>query len=127
MIGLAGLACLWHADPWRLIMLSLGVSAAALGPATLWRRADARAATAGGIVGLLLFAALTLVAALPGAAPAFAPAVAAAGRAAWPEALRKAALTYPALVAVPAGAAVVLLARRRTRRRAPAAVRSVRS
>jgi len=127
VIGLAGLAGLWHADPWRLIMLSLGVSAAALGPATLWRRADARAATAGGIVGLVLFAALTLVAALPGAAPAFAPAVAAAGRAAWPEALRKAALTYPALVAVPAGAAVVLLTRRRSRRRAPAAVRSVRS
>ena len=73
VIGLAGLAALWHADPWRLIMLSLGVSAAALGPATLWRWADARAATAGGIVGLLLFAALTLVAALPGAAPAFAP------------------------------------------------------
>ena len=44
------------------------MSAAALGPAALWRRADARAATAGGIVGLLLFAALTLVAALPGAA-----------------------------------------------------------
>jgi hypothetical protein len=127
VIGLAGLAALWHADPWRLIMLSLGVSAAALGPATLWRRADARAATAGGIVGLVLFAALTLVAALPGAAPAFAPAVAAAGRAAWPEALRKAALTYPALVSVPAGAAVVLLTRRRTRRHAPAAVRSVRS
>jgi hypothetical protein len=127
VIGLAGLAALWHADPWRLILLALGVSAAALGPATLWRRADARAATAGGIVGLLLFAALTLVAALPGAAPAFAPAVAAAGRAAWPEAFRKAALTYPAIVAVPAGAAVVLLARRRTRRRAPAAVRSVRS
>ena len=32
VIGLAGLAALWHADPWRLIMLSLGVSAAALGP-----------------------------------------------------------------------------------------------
>jgi hypothetical protein len=56
-----------------------------------------------------------------------APAVAAAGRAAWPESLRKAALAYPALVAVPAGAAVVLLARRRTGRRVPAAVRSVRS
>ena len=96
VIGLAGLAALWHIDPWRLIVLSLGVSAAALGPATLWRRADARAATAGGIVGLVLFAALTLVAALPGAAPIFAPAVAAAGRAAWPEALRKAVLTYPA-------------------------------
>ena len=78
-------------------------------------------------MGLLIFAALTLVAALPGAAPALAPAVAAAGRAAGPEALRKAALTYPALVAVPAGAAVVLSTRRRTRRRAPAAVRSVRS
>ena len=127
VIGLAGLAALWHADPWRLILLALGVSAAALGPAALWRRADARAATAGGIVGLLLFAALTLVAALPGAVPVFAPAVAAAGRAAWPEALRKATLAYPALVAAPAGAAVVLLVRRRTRRRAPAAVRSVRS
>ena len=127
MIGLAGLAALWHVDPWRLILLALGVSAAALGPAALWRRANSRAATAGGIVGLVLFAALTLVAALPGAAPVFAPAVAAAGRVAWPEPLRKAALTYPALVAVPAGAAVVLLARRRTGRRAPAAVRSVRS
>jgi hypothetical protein len=127
VIGLAGLAGLWHADPWRLIVLALGVSAAALGPAALLRRVDARAATAGGIVGLLIFAALTLVAVLPGAAPALAPAVAAAGRAAGPEALRKAALTYPALVAVPAGAAVVLLTRRRTRRRAPAAVRSVRS
>jgi hypothetical protein len=127
VIGVAGLAGLWHADPWRLIVLALGVSAAALGPAALWRRTDTRAATAGGIVGLLLFAALTLVAALPGAVPAFAPAVAAAGRAAWPEAMRKAALTYPVLVAVPVGAAVVLLLRRRTNRRAPAAVRSVRS
>ena len=78
-------------------------------------------------MGLLLFAALTLVAALPGAVPVLAPAVAAAGRAAWPEALRKATLAYPALVAAPAGAAVVLLVRRPTRRRAPAAVRSVRS
>ena len=127
VIGLAGLASFWHVDPWWLIMLSLGVSAAALGPATLWRRTDSRAATAGGIVGLLLFAALTLGAALPGAAPALAPAAAAAGRAAWPESLRKAALAYPALVAVPAGAAVVFLARRRTRRRVPSAVRSVRS
>jgi hypothetical protein len=127
VIGLAGLAGLWQADPWRLIVLALGVSAAALGPAALFRRVDARAATAGGIVGLLFFAALTLVAALPGAVPVLAPAVAAAGRAAWPEALRKAALTYPALVAVPAGAAIVLLTRRRTGRRAPAAVRSVRS
>lgn len=127
VIGLAGLAGLWHSDPWRLIVLALGVSAAALGPATLWRRTDSRASIAGGIVGLLLFAALTLVAELPGAAPAFAPAVAAAGRAPWSEPLQKAALTYPALVAVPAGAAVVLLTRRRTRRRAPAAVRSVRS
>ena len=74
-------------------------------------------------MGLLLFAALTLVAALPGAAPVFAPAVAAAGRAAWPEALRKAALTYPALIAVPVGAAVVLLpaARRGAERRPPSA------
>jgi len=127
VIGLAGLAGLWHADPWRLIVLGLGVSAAALGPAALFRRVDARAATAGGIVGLLFFAALSLVAALPGAAPVLSPAVAAAGRAAWPEALRKAALMYPALVAVPAGAVVVLLTRRRTKRRAPAAVRSVRS
>jgi hypothetical protein len=107
--------------------LALGVSAAALGPATLWRRADSRAAIAAGIVGLLLFAAVTLVGELPGAAPAFAPAVAAAGRAAWPEAFRTAAVTYPALVAVPAGAAVLFLFRRRTGRRAPAAVRSVRS
>jgi hypothetical protein len=127
VIGLAGLAGLWHADPWWLILLALGVSAAALGPAALWRRADSRAATAGGIVGLVVFAALTLVAEFPGAAPAFAPAIAAAGRAAWSEPLQKAALTYPALVAVPAGAAVLLLARRRTRRRAPAAARSVRS
>ena len=57
----------------------------------------------------MLFAALTLVAELPGAVPAFAPAVAAAGRAAWSEAMQQAALTYPALVAVPAGAAVLLL------------------
>ena len=103
------------------------MAAAALGPATLWRRADSRAATAGGIVGLAVFAVLTLVAELPGAAPALAPAVAAAGRAAGSEALRQAALTYPALVAVPASAAVLLLFRRRTVRRAPAAVRSVRS
>ena len=47
VIGLAGLAAVWHVDPWRLIVLALGVSAVALGPATLWRRADSRAATAG--------------------------------------------------------------------------------
>jgi len=126
VIGVAGLAALWHVDPWRLIVLALGVAAAGLGPSVLWRPAEP-VATAAGILALVIFAVLTLVALLPGAAPILGSAAEAAGRVVWSEPLRHAALAYPALVAVPAGAAIALAVRPRRGRRAPAAARSVRS
>lgn len=121
-IALGGAASLWHLDPWRLIVLALGVAAAGLAPATVWRPAGSAAGTASAVLGLVVFIALTVLAETRGIAPS----IVASPRLAWAEALREAVLAYPAIAAAPAGAAVLLLARRRTRQRVPAAVRSVR-
>lgn len=101
VFGVAGVASLWPVDPWWLSMLALGGAASALAPATLWPAPAERsaAATTAGLVGLGVFAALVLAAELPGGGS-----------------LGAAALSYPAVVAVPAGACVLWIARRRARR-----------
>ena len=123
MIAIAGFASLWSVDPWALIVLALGLAAAGLGPATAWPPVNPRVATAAGVVGLAVFAALSLSAELRAAG--LTPAT--AGQPTWLHAGREAILTYPALAAVPAGATVLVILRRRTRRRAPSASRLVRS
>jgi hypothetical protein len=100
VLGVAGLAGGWPIDPWWLVLLALGIAAAALGPATLLPTANVRAATAAGVVGLALFAALAAVAHVRGA----------------PAGVAGAALAHPALVAAPAGAAVLWILRRPRRR-----------
>jgi hypothetical protein len=75
----------WSFDPWRLLMLALGVAAAAWAPARL--ATSPAGALAGPIVGGMAFVTL---AALPALSP---------GAPAWLEALAR----YPALVAMPLG------------------------
>jgi hypothetical protein len=123
VIATAGLASLWSVDPWALILFAVGIAAAALGPATAWPPVNPRVATAAGVVGLAVFATLTLFAELRSAGLT----ASTAGQPTWLHALREAILTYPALAAVPAGAVVLVILRRRTRRRAPSASRWVRS
>lgn len=99
VFGVVAAASLWPVDPWRLTVLALGGAAAALSPAVLWPPPSERpaAATVAGLVGLAVFAALAVAAGL---------------RAGSGEIL----LAYPAAVAVPAGAAVLWVARRGARR-----------
>jgi hypothetical protein len=123
VIAIAGLASLWSVDPWALIVLGLGIAAAGLGPATVWPPVNPRVATAAGVVGLAVFATLTASAGLRAAGLTSST----GGPSTWLHALREAIVTYPALAAVPAGAAVLVILRRRTRRRAPSASRLVRS
>jgi hypothetical protein len=101
VFGVAGVASLWPVDPWWLSMLALGGAASALAPSTLWPAPAERpaAATAAGLVGLGVFAVLALAAELPGGGS-----------------LGAAVLSYPAVVAVPAGACVLWIARRSARR-----------
>ena len=75
----------WPLDPWRVLMLGLGLAAAAWAPARL--ATSTAGALAGPIVGGVAFVAL---AALPAVAP---------GAPAWLDALAR----YPALVAMPLG------------------------
>ena len=119
----AAASFVWPADPWWLTVLALGAAASGLGPGALWPAADARAAAAGGAVGLLVFAALAVVSVLRGAGLAFTE----PARFAALDAARDVVLACPVLAALPAGALALLALRRRTRRRVPAAVRRVRS
>jgi len=75
----------WPIDPWRVLILALGLAAAAWAPARV--ATSSAGALAGPIVGGVAFVA---VAALPAVAP---------GAPAWLEALTR----YPALVALPLG------------------------
>lgn len=101
VFGVTGVASLWPVDPWWLTTLALGGAASALSPAVLWPPAAERsaAATAAGLVGLGTFAALALAAELRGGGS-----------------LAAAVLAYPAVVAAPAGACVLWIARRGARR-----------
>ncbi len=97
VFGVAGVASLWPVDPWWLTTLALGGAASALSPAVVWPAPAERpaAATAAGLVGLGTFAALALAAELRGSGS-----------------LGAAVLAYPAVVAAPAGACVLWIARR---------------
>ncbi|HEX9820217.1 MAG TPA: hypothetical protein VGD07_11480 [Methylomirabilota bacterium] len=86
-VALAAVLTAWPVDPWRLLMLGLGLAAAMWTPSVL--AAGAPGGVVGSIAGGVAFAAL---AGLPALAPAPAPA-------AWLEALTR----YPALVALPLG------------------------
>jgi hypothetical protein len=88
-VALAAAVTVWSPDPWRLLLLALGLAAAAWTPALF--AAGRPAAIAGSAVGAVVFAAL---AGLPLAAP---------GAATWLDTL----VRYPALVAMPLGWAVV--------------------
>lgn len=87
-VALAAALAVIPLDPWRLLVLGLGLAAAAAGPARFSTAGDA--AWAGSLVGVLAFAVL---AGLPVVAPGAAP---------WPEVLAR----YPALLAMPLGWAV---------------------
>jgi hypothetical protein len=98
----AAVASLWRVDPWMLTLLALGGAASALAPATLWPPPPERrlAATAAGLLGIGVFLALAIWGGLR--APLEGPAAAVAA--------------HPALVALPAGAAVLWIAGRSARR-----------
>ena len=102
MFAIAALASSWPLDSWFLALLALGAAGSSLGPSTLWPRPVARAdiATLAGLVGLVLFASLSVVAGLRGETGG----------------LVGAALDYPALVAVPSGTLVLWIGRRFVRR-----------
>jgi len=98
IVGGGALASLWPAEPWLLVSAALGLATSTLAPAVLWPPPANRSAwgTAAGLVGLAIFGVLTL-----------------AGQ--WTrgsEAWAGLPLLYPAVVAAPAGAVVLLLARR---------------
>jgi hypothetical protein len=99
IIGAAALASLWPTEPWVVVLTALGLAASTLAPAVLLPPPAARArwGTWAGFVGLAVFAALALLGQwTAGGSP---------GWAGLP-------LAYPAVVAAPAAALVLRLARR---------------
>jgi len=88
IVGLASAVAAWSPDPWRLLVLGLGLAAAVWTPALL--ATGRTAALAGSTVGAAAFLGLIV---LPLVAP---------GAAAWLDTL----VRYPALVAMPLGWAV---------------------
>jgi hypothetical protein len=98
LFGGAALASLWPVDPWALSLLALGGAGSALGPAALWPPRRGRTATTAGVFGLLVFASFA-AAQVRGSSGGF----------------LGAAIAYPALVAAPAGAAILWLGRRLAR------------
>jgi hypothetical protein len=101
VFGVAAVASLWPVDPWWLTLLALGGAGSALAPAALWPPPTGRpaAATVPGLVGLGLFVVLALAGGLRGGGS-----------------LGATVLSYPAVVAAPAGACVLWIARRSARR-----------
>lgn len=99
IIGAAAAASLWPTEPWVLVLTALGLAASTLAPAVLLPPAAARGrwATWAGFVGLAVFGALALLGQWTGGG--------APGWAGLP-------LAYPAVVAAPAAALVLRLARR---------------
>ena len=99
IIGAAAVASLWPTEPWVLVLTALGLAASTLAPAVLLPAPAARArwGTWAGFVGLAVFGALALLGQwTAGGSP---------GWAGLP-------LAYPAVVAAPAAALVLWLARR---------------
>jgi hypothetical protein len=98
IIGAAAVASLWPTEPWVLVLVALGLAASTLAPAVLLPPPEARArwGTWAGFVGLALFGALALVGQWTGG-----------GSPGW----IGLPLAYPAVVAAPAAALVLRLAR----------------
>lgn len=99
IIGAAAVASLWPTEPWVLVLTALGLAASTLAPAVLLPPPAARArwGTWAGFVGLAVFGALALLGQwTDGGSP---------GWVGLP-------LAYPAVVAAPAAALVLRLARR---------------
>jgi hypothetical protein len=99
VFAVTAMASLWPLDPWSLVRLALGAAASALAPAMLFPPPPHRAgaATVAGAVGLALFLGLSALSQLRGAAPGLVGVV----------------LTYPAVVAMPAGLCVLWAGARR--------------
>jgi hypothetical protein len=99
IIGAAAVASLWPTEPWVLVLTALGLAASTLAPAVLLPPPAARArwGTWAGFVGLAVFGALALLGQWTGGGSP--------GWAGLP-------LAYPAVVAAPAAALVLRLARR---------------
>ena len=98
IIGAAAVASLWPTEPWVLVLIALGLAASTLAPAVLLPPPAARArwGTWAGFVGLAVFGALALLGQWTGGGSP--------GWAGLP-------LAYPAVVAAPAAALVLRLAR----------------
>jgi hypothetical protein len=87
VFAVAALASLWPVDVWSVAVVALGAVGSSLGPATLTSAPDS-VATAAGLIGLVVFVSLGVL------APWHAGA----------DGLLGAVLAYPAMAAVPAGA-----------------------
>jgi hypothetical protein len=99
IVAAAAVASLWPSEPWALVLTALGLAASTLAPAVLLPAPAARArwGTWAGFVGLAVFGALALLGQWTGGGSP--------GWAGLP-------LAYPAVVAAPAAALVLRLARR---------------
>jgi len=99
IIGAAAMASLWPTEPWALVLIALGLAASTLAPAVLLPPPEARArwGTWAGFVGLAVFGSLALPGQWTGG-----------GSPGWVGL----PLAYPAVVAAPAAALVLRLARR---------------
>jgi hypothetical protein len=102
ILGGAALAGLWPAEPWVLIVMALGLATSTLAPAVLWPpRADRGPwGTWAGLVGLVVFGALAVAGQWTNVSESWAGLP----------------LAYPAVVAAPAAALVLGLARRPRKR-----------
>lgn len=95
LVGVAGLASLWPLDPWRLLLLALGLGASALAPLAMVAGPAGRspAAKLAPAVGLALFVGLAVAGRLSGTEGSV-------------------ILAYPASVAAPVACGILWLARR---------------
>jgi hypothetical protein len=92
VIAIAGLGSLWHFDCWALVLLALGIAASSVSPGFFGSRATSpTAVTVAGVVGLVVFLALTVAEQLQGSAAGALGAI----------------LAYPAVIAVPSAALVL--------------------
>src|SRR5262249_41894419 len=67
VIAIAGLGGLWHFDCWALVLLALGIAASSVSPEFFSSRTTSSAAvTVAGVVGLVVFLALTAAEQLQG-------------------------------------------------------------
>jgi len=94
VFAIAALASLWPVDAWSLVLVTLGAAGSSLGPATLGS-APVSVATAAGLIGLVVFASLGVLAPWHAGADGVLGAV----------------LAYPAMAAVPAGALALWVGR----------------